>query len=278
MTQYRSAQVILRECHHSSDLVAPCKSLWAPRCLARALRQLARRAAPFWLPLRVNVSFHHMAALAKHTDTVSSPVASPGSGGPVAGAGPDHRHQPPHPRARIGPRLTISFVALVVGVMGTSGWVLYDMTQRSLAAQMRDHLIAVAQLLSTGLSGDVVRRLHPGAEAYSLHNRLTERLRQSQAVVEAIARSLPASSDPASHREVRPQDQTEPTSSTNRTSPAAPVTTKSLELPSHDSASRCSPGLRRILTSDSGMVVTCRRPSIDATTRLRASPHRLRRT
>ncbi len=97
----------------------------------------------------------------------------------------EDRQHPPQPRARIGPRLIVSFVVLVMAVVGTSGWVLYELTQRSLAGQMRDHLVAVARLLSAGLSGDVLRRLRPGDEKYGLHSRLTERLRQSQEIVGA---------------------------------------------------------------------------------------------
>ena len=91
----------------------------------------------------------------------------------------------PQPRARIGPKLILSFVLLVMVVVGTSGWVLYELTRRSLEWQMRDHLGSVARLLSTGLSGEVLKRLRPGDESFSLHQRLTDKLRYSKEVIGA---------------------------------------------------------------------------------------------
>jgi len=74
---------------------------------------------------------------------------------------------------------------LVMLVVGGSGWVLYELTERSLEGQMRQHLVSVARLLSTGLYGDVLRRLRPGDESSSLYRRLTEKLRQSKEVIGA---------------------------------------------------------------------------------------------
>lgn len=91
----------------------------------------------------------------------------------------DEKLRPPQPRARIGPKLVASFVLLVMGVTGISGWVLYQLTQQSLEAQMRTHLVSVARLLSNGLYGDVLRRLRPGDESFSLHQRLTDRLQDA---------------------------------------------------------------------------------------------------
>ena len=60
------------------------------------------------------------------------------------------------PRTRIGYKLILSFVLLVMVVVGMSGWVLFELTRRSLEAQMRVHLVSVAKLVSTGLSGEVL--------------------------------------------------------------------------------------------------------------------------
>ena len=97
----------------------------------------------------------------------------------------EDREQPFQPRSRIGNKLVLSFVLLVMVVVGTSGWVLYEMTRRSLEWQMRDHLVSVAQLVSTGLYGDVLKRLRPGDESFSLHRKLTVRLQRSKEVVGA---------------------------------------------------------------------------------------------
>ena len=107
------------------------------------------------------------------------------SGRPPMNSLPEKIAMRPQPRARIGPKLILSFVLLVMAVVGTSGWVLYRLTQRSLEWQMRDHLGAVSQLLSTGLSGDVLKRLRPGDESFSLHQRLTDKLRHSKEVIGA---------------------------------------------------------------------------------------------
>lgn len=91
----------------------------------------------------------------------------------------------PRIRARIGQRLVLSFVLLVMIVVGCSGWVLYEMTRRSLQRQLRDHLLGVAGIVSEGLHGDVLRRLQPGDESYPLHRRLTSRLARSRQVIGA---------------------------------------------------------------------------------------------
>jgi signal transduction histidine kinase len=89
------------------------------------------------------------------------------------------------PRARIGYKLILSFVLLVMIVVGLSGWVLHEMTRQSLERQMRDHLVAVARLLSAGLYGDVLKRLQPGDERLTLHRRLTASLEHSREEVGA---------------------------------------------------------------------------------------------
>jgi len=98
---------------------------------------------------------------------------------------PEDRAPGLQPRARIGHKLVLSFVLLVMVVVGMSGWVLYEMTQRSLEWQMRDHLVAVARLLSNGISGDVLRYLSPGRENSSLYRTLTAKLQRAQQVVGA---------------------------------------------------------------------------------------------
>ena len=67
------------------------------------------------------------------------------------------------PRTRIGHKLILSFVLLVMVVVGLSGWVLFELTDRSLERQMRDHLVSVATLVSTKLSGKMLRYLHEAA-------------------------------------------------------------------------------------------------------------------
>ena len=68
------------------------------------------------------------------------------------------------PRTRIGHKLILSFVLLVMVVVGLSGWVLFELTDRSLERQMRDHLVSVATLVSMNLSGNVLRYMDPGRE------------------------------------------------------------------------------------------------------------------
>jgi|APSaa5957512622_1039677.scaffolds.fasta_scaffold04225_4 signal transduction histidine kinase len=97
----------------------------------------------------------------------------------------EERERYPQPRARIGPKLVLSFAVLVMVVVGTSGWVLYEMTRRSLEAQTRDQLVSVAQLLKTGLSWPVLKHLHPGDESFSLYKRLTANLQRSREMVGA---------------------------------------------------------------------------------------------
>ena len=68
------------------------------------------------------------------------------------------------PRTRIGHKLILSFVLLVMVVVGLSGWVLFELTDRSLERQMRDHLVSIATLVSTNLSGNVLSYLREGRE------------------------------------------------------------------------------------------------------------------
>ena len=84
------------------------------------------------------------------------------------------------PRTRIGHKLILSFVLLVMVVVGLSGWVLFELTDRSLERQMRDHLVSVATLVSTNLSGNVLRYLHPGREHDSLYRTLVGKLQRAE--------------------------------------------------------------------------------------------------
>ncbi len=84
------------------------------------------------------------------------------------------------PRARIGHKLILSFVLLVMVVVGLSGWVLFELTDRSLERQMRDHLVSVATLVSTSLSGGVVPYLRPGREHSDLYRRLMGKLQRAE--------------------------------------------------------------------------------------------------
>ena len=84
------------------------------------------------------------------------------------------------PRARIGHKLILSFVLLVMVVVGLSGWVLFELTDRSLERQMRDHLVSVATLVSTSLSGNVLRYMRPGREHSDLYRRLMGKLQRAE--------------------------------------------------------------------------------------------------
>ncbi len=95
------------------------------------------------------------------------------------------KERPGAPRARIGQKLVLSFVLLVMVLVGTSGWALVELTRRSLEWQMREHLTSVAQLVGTGVSGDVLRIFEPGWEHSSIYRRLAAKLRRAQQVVGA---------------------------------------------------------------------------------------------
>ena len=84
------------------------------------------------------------------------------------------------PRTRIGHKLMLSFVLLVMVVVGLSGWVLFELTDRSLERQMRDHLVSVATLVSTNLSGNVLRYLHPEREHSNLYRTLVGKLQRAE--------------------------------------------------------------------------------------------------
>ena len=84
------------------------------------------------------------------------------------------------PRTRIGHKLILSFVLLVMVVVGLSGWVLFELTDRSLERQMRDHLVSVATLVSMKLSGSVLPYLHEGREHSTLYRNLMLRLQRAE--------------------------------------------------------------------------------------------------
>ena len=90
----------------------------------------------------------------------------------------------PH-RARIGQKLVLSFVLLVMVLIGTSGWTLVELTRRSLEGQMRGHLISTAELVGSGISGDVLRILAPGWERAGIYQTLVTKLRRAKEVVGA---------------------------------------------------------------------------------------------
>ncbi len=84
------------------------------------------------------------------------------------------------PRTRIGHKLILSFVLLVMVVVGLSGWVLFELTDRSLERQMRNHLVSIATLVSTNLSGNVLSYLRPGREHSDLYRRLMSKLQRAE--------------------------------------------------------------------------------------------------
>ena len=83
-------------------------------------------------------------------------------------------------RGRIGRRLVLTFVAFVMTVVGVTGWVLHRLMADSLETEMSQRLVAIAQLVSQGIDGEVVSHLQPGYEGRSLHRSLTARLRASR--------------------------------------------------------------------------------------------------
>ena len=98
---------------------------------------------------------------------------------------PGERSRLPQPRTRIGHKLILSFVLLVMVVVGMSGWVLFELTRRSLEWQMRAQLVSVAQLVSTSLSPDVLRYLRPGREHSNLYRNLMGKLQRAEQMVGA---------------------------------------------------------------------------------------------
>ena len=62
-------------------------------------------------------------------------------------------------QGRIGRKLVVSFVLLVMVMVGGSGLVLFGQTESSLEQQMGQHLVAEAELVSTMHSGDVIENL-----------------------------------------------------------------------------------------------------------------------
>ena len=97
----------------------------------------------------------------------------------------EHREGPVRRRGRIGHKLVLSFVLLVMAVMGSSGWVLFALIQRSLERQMSEHLVATARLVSAGLHSDVLERLQPGYEDSRVYSMLTAQLQRKQEMMGA---------------------------------------------------------------------------------------------
>lgn len=99
------------------------------------------------------------------------------------------RTQAPY-RGRIGRKLVLSFVLLVMVIVSGTGWVLYELTYRSLVGQMSQHLLTVAQVTAAQVTaatdgGDFLRRLRPGWESFRLYRNLASRLRRIQDLVGA---------------------------------------------------------------------------------------------
>ncbi len=89
------------------------------------------------------------------------------------------------PRGRIRQKLVLSFVLLVMVLVGTSGWALVELTRRNLEWQMRAHLMSTAQMVGSGISGDVLRVLAPGWEQSGVYRTLVAKLRRAKEVVGA---------------------------------------------------------------------------------------------
>ena len=84
-------------------------------------------------------------------------------------------------QGRIGRKLVLSFVLLVMAMVAGSGWVLFELTEFSLEQQMGQHLVSEAELLSLLHSGDLIRRyvdlLHSGfvLERYSSYQNIRKK-------------------------------------------------------------------------------------------------------
>ena len=89
------------------------------------------------------------------------------------------------PRGRIGTKLVLSFVLLVMVVVGSSGWVLFQFTESSLEQQMSLHQVQAARLVSTLIAGDVLRRLQPGNESFRVYRLLNAQLERGKAMLGA---------------------------------------------------------------------------------------------
>ena len=88
-------------------------------------------------------------------------------------------------RGRIGTKLVLSFVLLVMVVVGSSGWVLFQLIERSLEQQMSQQLVAAARLVTTSVDGDVLRRLQPGNENFRVYRLLNAQLERGKDMVGA---------------------------------------------------------------------------------------------
>jgi len=89
------------------------------------------------------------------------------------------------PRGRLGRKLVLSFVALVMLVVGGSGWFLYEQTLNALEEQMSSHLVTEAQLLAASQSIGVLLQLRPGMDSFDWYKRQEERLRRVQELMGA---------------------------------------------------------------------------------------------
>tara|TARA_B100000902_G_scaffold221860_1_gene210833 strand:+ start:659 stop:2149 length:1491 start_codon:yes stop_codon:yes gene_type:complete len=90
-------------------------------------------------------------------------------------------------RARIGRRLIISFVVLVLCLTAFLGWVLVELAHRSLESQMQGKLKTVAQLVASGFIGhDVIGlKADDGWENSVYYFRLKERLDRAKLITGA---------------------------------------------------------------------------------------------
>ncbi|MBI2501679.1 MAG: HAMP domain-containing protein [Candidatus Latescibacteria bacterium] len=88
-------------------------------------------------------------------------------------------------QGRIGRRLVFSFVLLVMALVGSTGWGLYELTRHSLEQQMGAHLVSVARLVASLPNLDLLRRLKPGSEDFRFYRSMNSRLQRVQEQVGA---------------------------------------------------------------------------------------------
>ena len=91
-------------------------------------------------------------------------------------------HSYPH---RIGHRLVVVFVLFVVLLIGGSGWVLYQLTRKSLNDDLGDKLMAIAHIAASQINGSIVINLRPGDEETRTYINFAEKLKRIKAASDA---------------------------------------------------------------------------------------------
>jgi len=75
-------------------------------------------------------------------------------------------------------KLVITFVSLVIMIIGGSSWFLYYSTRRSLEDQLGEQLIAIARMAAAQIDGEIVINLMPGDEGSRTYANLIGKLKR----------------------------------------------------------------------------------------------------